>query len=79
MKPVKQKVDLESRLKLTALTNRFNFAVHHVLCVIGIKGTDCDMNPSLTLNLLALELFFLILAHLVYKMLIIQEPNTLEL
>ena len=30
-------------------------------------------------NLLALELFFLILAHPVYKMWIIQEPNTLEL
>jgi hypothetical protein len=31
------------------------------------------------LNLLAPELFFLILAHFVYKMWIIQEPNTLEL
>ena len=31
------------------------------------------------INLLAPELFFLILAHPVYKMLIIQEPNTLEL
>ena len=31
------------------------------------------------LNLLTLQLFFLILAHPVYKMLIIQEPNTLEL
>jgi len=30
-------------------------------------------------NLLAPELFFLILAHSVYKMWIIQEPNTLEL
>ena len=30
-------------------------------------------------NLLAPELFFLILAHPVYKMWIIQEPNTLEL
>jgi len=29
--------------------------------------------------LLAPELFFLILAHPVYKMLIIHEPNTLEL
>jgi hypothetical protein len=28
---------------------------------------------------LALELFFLILAHPVYKMWITQEPNTLEL
>jgi len=32
-----------------------------------------------SLNLLAPELFFLILAHPVYKMWIIQEPNTLEL
>jgi len=31
------------------------------------------------INLLAPELFFLILAHSVYKMCIIQEPNTLEL
>jgi len=31
------------------------------------------------INLLAPELFFLILAHPVYKMLIIQETNTLEL
>ena len=31
------------------------------------------------LNLLAPELFFLILAHPVYKMWIIQEPNMLEL
>jgi len=30
-------------------------------------------------NLLEPELFFLILAHPVYKMWIIQEPNTLEL
>jgi len=30
-------------------------------------------------NLLAPELFFLILAHPVYKMWIIHEPNTLEL
>jgi len=33
----------------------------------------------LYLNLLAPELLFLILAHPVYKMWIIQEPNTLEL
>ena len=33
----------------------------------------------LVINLLAPELFFLILAHPVYKMWIIQEPNTLEL
>ena len=31
------------------------------------------------INLLVPELFFLILAHPVYKMWIIQEPNTLEL
>jgi hypothetical protein len=34
---------------------------------------------SRDLNLLAPELFFLILAHSVYKMWIIQEPNKLEL
>jgi hypothetical protein len=32
-----------------------------------------------TVNLLAPELFFLILAHFVYKMWIIQETNMLEL
>ena len=31
------------------------------------------------INLLAPELFFFILEHPVYKMWIIQEPNTLEL
>ena len=34
---------------------------------------------SRTINLLAPELFFLILAHPVYKIWIKQEPNTLEL
>jgi len=33
----------------------------------------------MAIKLLAPELFFLILAHPVYKMLIIQELNTLEL
>ena len=33
----------------------------------------------LVINLLASELFFLILAHPVYKMWITQEPNMLEL
>ena len=33
----------------------------------------------LRINLLEPEFFFLILAHRVYKMWIIQEPNTLEL
>jgi len=36
-------------------------------------------NQITQINLLAPELFFLILAHPVYKVLIIQEPNTLEL
>ena len=34
---------------------------------------------EMKINLLAPELFFSILAHPVYKMWIIQEPNTLEL
>jgi len=38
-----------------------------------------DKTLSVDFNLLAPELFFLILAHPVYKMWIIQEPNTLEL
>ena len=36
-------------------------------------------NTRMVINLLALELFFFILAHPVYKMWIIQEPNTLDL
>ena len=36
-------------------------------------------NENYQINLLAPELFSLILAHPVYKMWIIQEPNTLEL
>jgi len=39
----------------------------------------CSRNTYYRLNLLALELFFLILAHTVYKMWIIQEPNMLDL
>ena len=38
-----------------------------------------DYNKNKNINLLAPELFFLILAHPVYKMWIIQESNTLEL
>jgi len=37
------------------------------------------INLHLPINLLAPELFFLILAHPVYKMWIIQEQNMLEL
>ena len=52
-----------------------------------IQSPDCSA-PSLfarlswllrVINLLVPELFFLILAHPVYKMRIIQEPNMLEL
>ena len=42
-------------------------------------GTTSAPVKQQTLNLLAPELFFLILAHTVYKMWIIQEPNKLEL
>ena len=38
-----------------------------------------SQGPQSDINLLAPELFFLILAHPVYKMWIIQESNTLEL
>jgi len=38
-----------------------------------------DPRTFFPFNLLASKFFFLILAHPVYKMLIIQEPNTLEL
>ena len=58
----------------------------------GTKRNDPKTNPTnentmqnvcvviiFMINLLAPELFFLILAHPVYKMWIIQEPNMLEL
>jgi len=38
-----------------------------------------EILQQLRINLLESELFFLILAHPVYKMWIVQEPNTLEL
>jgi len=42
--------------------------------------TECNHHAEfVNVNLLAPELFFLILAHPVYKMWIIQEPNTLDL
>jgi hypothetical protein len=37
------------------------------------------LGNSLCFNVLAPELFFLILAHPVYKIWVTQEPNTLEL
>ena len=44
------------------------------------EGEQTELSSNFVLfNLLAPELFFLILAHPVYKMCIIQEPNTLEL
>ena len=45
----------------------------HALMAYGV-GRSIDL---LILNLWVPELFFLILAHPVYKMWIIQEPNTL--
>ena len=38
-----------------------------------------EINQCILFNLLAPELFFLILAHPVYKMWVIQEPNKLAL
>ena len=38
-----------------------------------------QVNSLVAINLLGPELFFFILAHTVYKMWIIQEPNKLEL
>jgi len=43
----------------------------------AFNGTGLPLETLI--NLLALELFFLILAHPVYKMWIIQEPNMVEL
>jgi len=47
-------------------------------CNILIQGGS-NMSGNDFFNLLAPELFFLILAQPEYKMWIIQEPNTLEL
>ena len=41
--------------------------------------TDANLKNTKDINLLALELFLLILAHSVYKTWIIQEPNKLDL
>ena len=46
---------------------------------ILIFKKDSITEKAVLFNLLAPELFFLILAHSLYKMLIIQEPNMLEL
>jgi len=48
----------------------------HFLNVIKTRDYDVVYFP---INLLAPELFFLILAQPVYKIWLIQEPNTLEL
>jgi len=63
--------------------NRLNYNCASCLCLHG-KDKD-NFTPILFfllcyfINLLAPELFFLILAHPVYKMWIIKEPNTLDL
>jgi len=46
---------------------------------LSSRGITVLLDRVAAINLLAPELFFLILAHSVYKKLIIQEPNTLEL
>ena len=46
---------------------------------INNRNDDRALYSGGTVNFLAPELFILILAHPVYKMWIIQEPNTLEL
>jgi len=51
--------------------NKFN--TQRLYIIVWIK------NDNTVINRLASELFLLILAHPVYKMWIIQEPNTLEL
>jgi len=43
------------------------------------RACKSDVGYAIVFNLLAPELFFLILAHPVYKMWIMQEPNSLEL
>ena len=49
------------------------------LCLLGVLEAAGSATSWRLLNLLAPELFFLILAYPVYKMWIIQEPNMLEL
>ena len=44
-----------------------------------IQHVQCMFEVTNLINILAPELFLKILAHPVYKMWIIQEPNTLEL
>jgi len=53
---------------------------HCVNCISNLPSyAIARSSAGYYFNLLAPELFFSILAHLVYKMWIIQEPNTLEL
>ena len=54
--------------------------VHLFSSLFSVLGwSECFTVYIHFINLLVPELFFLILAHPVYKMWIIQEPNTLEL
>ena len=50
-----------------------------ILCGGPFDSMVLVAEETVLVNLLAPELFFLILAHSVYKMWIIQEQNTLEL
>ena len=52
----------------------------HYFSLVLYQTWNKDKYPCLPyINLLAPEFFLLILAHPVYKMWILQEPNTLEL
>ena len=56
--------------------------VHCLLCISYAYSSVFSLFTlfhCLRFNLLDPELFFLVLAHSVYKMRIIQEPNTIEL
>jgi len=69
-----------SRILQFSATRRWESQNQRSFKEIKITNVAERFSPCLSmLNLLAPELFFLILAHSVYKMWIIQEPNTLDL
>ena len=65
----------------SSVTDFWGWDTHEaqLCCPDNVSGDIGGWSARRALNLLAPELFFLISAHHVYKMWIIQEPNMLEL
>jgi len=72
-------VTQSSEYKETNLTNPKGSSLVVTTVSLPMIRILSQMHPYCKLNLLDPELFFLVLAHPVYKMRIIQELNTIEL